>query len=140
MLGIGAACCIPKYLFIGWALNRWVAESTIFAFFVLFKWWLMIMLFWWLLSYNGYIIDLCDFVASNTLFNLRLFNRAFWSFGASPVLAYVNICSLVTKRVSLRKYSSCIAFTILPSSFNPLINCPLMYLSSSLYVHAAVLI
>ena len=74
----------PTHLSIGWTLLRWVVGSAIFAFLVLFRWWLVIIPLKWLLSLNG--VWHWFMRSYHSKFYIFLEDCLVWHFGPSVLL------------------------------------------------------
>ena len=106
---------------------------------VLFIWWIVILFFHDFCLWMCFATGLCDLIASNSLFFMRLLHMIFWSFSTFTLLDHANTCTLVTEPVSFSYVSSCIISSIMPSSFKPLMNCYFRCLSNSLHLHSVAL-
>ena len=126
----------PTCLPIGWTLLRWVAETTVYAYYfgdgVYF-------------GFSSVLAFLLAWFSVTLLYQTlpflqKLPHIAVCSHCASSLLAYASTCTFATKLVPTFDISFLMISSIMPTPFKLLMNCSFKYLSNSLYLHSAVII
>ena len=118
----------PPHIFLqaGHCQGWWVAGTIAF----LSGWWSLLWFFYCSLFCFG--LFSVALLHQDLFFLLNSLTLRFWSSWDFTLPAHANTCALVTELVPSIEISSFMISTIMPSSFNPLMNCSFKHLSSLL--------